>query len=231
MFVADRRLALGYRALAAVVIGWGVGRVTGLFDGRFAGAELLYFTVLSNILCLAWFALLAVVTGRELRVRGGRGPSAPWPRVSGAVMMAITVTMLIYLVVLVPETFVQNSSYTPFTLTDDLIHIVTPVLTILDWVLFVPKGSFRWFDPLLWALIPYAYLVFAFAYGALGGRFGAGTSYPYPFMDVQALGVGGVALWIVVLTVALEVVAYLYVVVDRALGALARRRSGRARVS
>jgi hypothetical protein len=223
VFIPDRRLALGFRILAAVVAGWGIGRITGIFDGNVTGVQFLYFTVLSNILCLVWFVVLVVDTGRDLARKGPRGASAPLPRFSGAVMMAITVTMLIYLIVLVPEAFTQNTGYTPFTLTDDLIHIVTPIMAILDWLLFLPKGTFRWYDPPLWALIPYAYLVFAFVYGAVGGTFGGGTRYPYPFMEVDRLGVGGVAAWLVALSIALEIVAFVYVGIDRMLGVAARR--------
>ena len=102
-------------------------------------------------------------------------------------MMAITVTMLIYLVVLVPARFADGDSDI-FSLTDNLIHIITPLLVIVDWLIFVPKGAFRWVDPLLWTLIPYAYLVWAFVYGALGGEFTPGQKYPYPFMDVVEIG-------------------------------------------
>jgi hypothetical protein len=225
VFIEDRRLALGFRIVAIIVVAWGTGRVTGVFAGSVSTVQFLYFTVLSNILCLGWFVFLAVRTGSDLVRHGVRGASAPFPRFTGAVMMSITVTMLIYLVVLVPEAFTQNTGYTPFTLTDDLIHIVTPILTVADWLLFVPKGSFRWFDPPLWALLPYAYLAFAFVYGAAGGTFGGGTSYPYPFMEVDRLGIGGVAAWLVALTVALEVVAFVYVGIDRMLGAAARRRT------
>jgi len=137
-------------------------------------------------------------------------------------MMAITVTMLIYLVVLVPARFADGDSDI-FSLTDNLIHIITPLLVIVDWLIFVPKGAFRWVDPLLWTLIPYAYLVWAFVYGALGGEFTPGQKYPYPFMDVDVLGVGGVAQWIVALTLALIVVGLVFVVIDRTLAALARR--------
>lgn len=223
MYVPDRRIALVFRVLSAGAIVWGVGRISGLWDGHPSAVQFLYYTVLSNLLCLVWFVLLAVRSIRDLRADGARGWSTPSPRFSAAVMFAITVTMLIYLVVLVPETFTQGNDYVPFTLTDNLIHIVAPSLAIADWLLFVPKGRVRLFDPLLWALIPYAYLVFAFAYGAAGGTFGGGTQYPYPFMEVDRLGLGGVALWIIGLTVALEAVAYVYVALDRLLGLAARR--------
>ncbi|WP_460775451.1 Pr6Pr family membrane protein [Microbacterium sp. GXF7504] len=222
MYIPDRRAALAFRILSALVAFWGIARITGLFSGHVSGVQFLYFTVLSNILCLGWFVALAVATGRDLARSGARGWSTPSARFGGAVMMAITVTMLIYLILLVPETFTQGNGYTPFTLTDDLIHIITPVLTILDWLLFTPKGRFRWFDPPLWAIIPLAYLAFAFVYGALGGTFGGGSPYPYPFMEVDRLGVGGVAVWIVALAVALEAVAFVYVAIDRLLGRVGR---------
>ncbi|WP_120494744.1 Pr6Pr family membrane protein [Microbacterium phyllosphaerae] len=218
----SRPVALIYRILALAVIITGVIRHSDVLTGAPNWTTLLFYTMVSNLLCLVWVALLVVRTGRDLGRRGPAGTSTPSARASGAVMMAITVTMLIYLVVLVPTRFADGDSDI-FSLTDNLIHIITPLLVIVDWLLFVPKGSFRWTDPLLWTLIPYAYLVWAFIYGAVGGEFTPGQKYPYPFMDVDALGVGGVAQWIVALTLALVVVGLVFVVIDRALAALARR--------
>ncbi|KQR39952.1 Pr6Pr family membrane protein [Microbacterium sp. Leaf159] len=218
----SRPVALIYRILALAVIIAGVIRHSDVLTGAPNWTTLLFYTMVSNLLCLVWVALLVVRTGRDLGRRGPAGTSTPSARASGAVMMAITVTMLIYLVVLVPTRFADGDSDI-FSLTDNLIHIITPLLVIVDWLVFVPKGSFRWTDPLLWTLIPYAYLVWAFIYGAVGGEFTPGQKYPYPFMDVDALGVGGVAQWIVALTLALVVVGLVFVVIDRALAALARR--------
>lgn len=224
--VNSRPIALAYRILAALVIVTGAIRHADLLTGQPEWTVFLFYTMVSNLLCLAWMLLLIIRTARDLRLRGRRGTSTPSARTSGAVMMAITVTMLIYLVVLVPTRFADGDSDV-FSLTDNLIHIVTPILLIGDWLLFVPKGTFRWTDPLLWMLIPYAYLVWAFVYGALGGEFYPGQTYPYPFMDVNALGIGGVAQWVVALTVALIVVGLVFVVIDRALATLVRRSARR----
>lgn len=224
--VNSRPIALAYRILAALVIVTGAIRHADLLTGQPEWTVFLFYTMVSNLLCLAWMLLLIIRTARDLRLRGRRGTSTPSARTSGAVMMAITVTMLIYLVVLVPTRFADGDSDV-FSLTDNLIHIVTPILLIADWLLFVPKGTFRWTDPLLWMLIPYAYLVWAFVYGALGGEFYPGQTYPYPFMDVDALGIGGVAQWVVALTVALIVVGLVFVVIDRALAAVVRRSARR----
>lgn len=215
--ISFRPLALAYRVIALVLIVTGILRTTGILTGNPTWNALLYYTVLSNILCAVWMLLLALRTIQDLRSDGRYGTSTPSARFSGAVMEAITVTMLVYLFVLVPAAFSQPGTYEPFTLTDNLIHIITPCLLIADWLLFVRKGAFRWFEPLLWALIPYAYLVFAFTVTALGGQFGPGKKYAYPFMDVDALGIGGVATQILVLTIALVGVGYVYFGLDRLL--------------
>lgn len=219
-----RPIALTYRVIALGVILTGIVRHSDILTGQPSWTTLLFYTMLSNLLCLAWMLILVVRTTRDLRHRGRSGTSTPSARLSGAVMMAITVTMLIYLIVLVPARFADGDADI-FSLTDNLIHIITPVLMIVDWLLFVPKGAFRWIDPVLWTLLPYTYLVWAFVYGSLGGEFTPGQRYPYPFMDVDALGVLGVAQWVVALTVALIVVGLIFVSIDRALGALSRRRT------
>lgn len=220
--VNSRPVALVYRILALGVILTGVLRNAEVFSDTPSWSSLLFYTMISDLICLGWMLLLVVRTAGDIRLHGAHGTSTPSPRWSGAVMMAITVTMLIYLVVLVPTRYAAGDTDV-FSLTDNLIHVATPILLILDWLLFVPKGSFRWIDPVLWTLIPYVYLAWAFVYGALGGEFTPGQRYPYPFMDVAALGLGGVTTWIVALTIALIAVGFVYVVADRALGALTRR--------
>ncbi|MDC7804560.1 Pr6Pr family membrane protein [Sphingomonas sp. BLCC-B65] len=217
MIARSRILAFGYRAVASLVIVIGIARVSGLWTATPTWSAFLYYTVLSNVLCLAWMVLSAITTLRDAQRDGWIGASTPSPRWAAAVMHAITVTMLIYLFVLAPALFTQPGAYQPFTLTDNLVHIVTPILVIVDWALFVPKGRLGRYDPLLWALIPFAYLVFAYTYSALGGRFAGGTTVPYPFMDVARHGVGGVAAWIVGLTLALVAVGYVFVGCDRLL--------------
>ncbi|WP_040166940.1 Pr6Pr family membrane protein, partial [Microbacterium gorillae] len=226
MVVSDRRIALAFRVLAPLVILWGVLRNADVFEGKFDGYTFLFFTVLSNLLGLVWFILQARRTAVDLRREGPRGTSTVSARFGGAVMMALTVTMLIYLFVLLPITLSNpNSDYVPFTLTDNLIHIIAPSLAIADWLVFTPKGFFRWSDPPRWILIPIGYLVISYLYGAVGGDFGNGEPVPYPFMNPATYGWGGVALWVGGLAVALIAVGYVYVVLDRLLGLWARHRA------
>ena len=63
-----------------------------------------------------------------------------------------------------------------------LLHMTTPVLAPLFWLAFVRKGALTWRDPLLWMLYPLAYLAYALIRSAIEGH------YPYPFIDVLAIG-------------------------------------------
>ncbi len=218
-----RTVALPFRCLALVLIAFGIVRITGIFSDAPSPRAWLFYTVLSNALCLVWVLLSVISTIRDLTAFGVRGHSTPSARWSAAIMMAITVTMLVYLLVLVPSAFVQAGDYEAFSLTDNLIHIVTPLLIFVDWLLFVPKGQMRAADPLRWALIPFSYLVLAFIYGALGGEFLEGSRYPYPFMNVAVYGIGGVALWIGGLSVGLVLIGYVFFALDRLIAAISGR--------
>ncbi|QAY72188.1 hypothetical protein ET445_01370 [Agromyces protaetiae] len=221
MVLADRRVALVYRVIATGFIGAAILFAFGVFDGAPSIDALKFYTTVSNVICFVWILLVLARTIADLRTRGARGWSSPSPRFAGVVMMAITVTMLIYLIILAPTPPVDG--YERFTLSDTLLHVVTPSLVIVDWLVFHPKGRLRWIDPVLWAIVPWAYLVWAFAAGALGlVTWEAGNPFPYPFMDVSTLGLGGVAAWIGALSVALIGVGYVYVALDHGLARVGR---------
>jgi hypothetical protein len=61
---------------------------------------------------------------------------------------------------------------------DDL----SPILFVLYWLLFVPKGNLRWLHPFLWLAYPLVYVVYASLRATVTNR------YPYPFLDIEALG-------------------------------------------
>ena len=67
-------------------------------------------------------------------------------------------------------------------LVDTIEHVVTPALYAIDWVLFVPKGTIRWGSAFVWLVYPLGYAVYSLIHGAVTGF------YPYPFINVGALG-------------------------------------------
>jgi hypothetical protein len=143
-------------------------------DG-FAGAvsrtvdTLSYFTIWSNIVVAVSLTLLLA---RPLPDTWGRRVL----RLDGLLM--ITVTMIVYQVVLAPSVDLAGWSL----LTDPMLHVVTPLLTLVVWLAYGPRG---WLTARLvpWALIvPVLWVVWMLVRGAFV------DAYPYDFVNVVDLG-------------------------------------------
>ena len=166
-----------------------------------------YFTtVLSNL-------GVAIVTASVVHGGCNRWSSVfATPRVLGAVALYIAVTGLVYATVL-------RQLWQPEGLqwwVDQALHSVVPLLYLGWWCAFASHGRLVWQDLWRWLLFPAAFLLWCLLRGAVVNE------YPYPFIDVGALGLERVLLnALVVLGVLLGVAAVL-LLLDRA---LARRRT------
>jgi hypothetical protein len=94
---------------------------------------------------------------------------------------------------------------------DRLLHLVLPILYVIWWAVFVPKGRLRWYHPLVWQVYPALYMTYIMLRGEVTGR------YPYPFLNVTRLGSDGVVLNGLGLLAAMLATSYLFMAVDRAL--------------
>jgi len=167
--------------------------------GTGIGVYLYYFTVLTNILVAV--VLTAAAMGR---ISGALGDL----ELQSAALLYILVVGLVYLILLSPLLDPKGWGW----LADALLHYAVPVLYLVYWLVCVPKGSLRWSQPTMWLAFPLAYFAYALIRGGLTGR------YPYPFIDVAALGYGRVFVNAAMLTVACWVGGLVIVAVDRALG-------------
>ncbi|MBA3589193.1 MAG: Pr6Pr family membrane protein [Methylibium sp.] len=133
-----------------------------------------YFTILTNLLvCLALaLPLLARASA------GGR--LFERPSVAAGVATSIAFVGLAYHLLLRHIWAPQGLQW----LADVLLHYAVPASYVLYWWFALPKGALRWTDPLVWSAYPGVYLAYALARGAAIG------SYPYPFIDVSAIGYG-----------------------------------------
>lgn len=69
-----------------------------------------------------------------------------------------------------------------------LMHTLVPILYLLDWLLFSPKGGVSYAAIPFWLIFPILYGIWSVIQGLVLGKF------PYPFVDVVELGYSGVAL-------------------------------------
>lgn len=130
-----------------------------------------YFTVLSNILVAlaASFALAGPSTSPGLFFAKAR--------VRAGIALYIAATFAVYLLILRHLWQPQGTQWWA----DVGLHYATPAL-YLTWFALQPRGRLRWRDIPYWLVFPLLFLGWALLRGAWLGE------YPYPFIDVAALG-------------------------------------------
>ncbi|WP_312238026.1 Pr6Pr family membrane protein [Stenotrophomonas sp.] len=157
-----------------------------------------YFTILSNIgvaaVCLA-------------RLRG-RSDGMAAPAARAAVALYIGITGLVYVLVLRTLWHPQGAQWWA----DTGLHYAVPVLYLLGW-LSGSHGGLRWRQLGAALLFPAVYLGWALLVGRWSGQ------YPYPFLDLAALGAATVARNALVVGLAFVALGALLWRIDARLGA------------
>ncbi|WP_432505586.1 Pr6Pr family membrane protein [Kineococcus arenarius] len=129
-----------------------------------------YFTIQSNVIVLAAAASLALRPDRD-------GPA--WRVLRLDALLGITITGVVYATVLGPG--LQHSGVDRWL--NAAVHYVSPVATVLGWLLFGPRPRLDRRTVVLAFAWPLAWVAWTFAHGAATGW------YPYPFLDASAIGV------------------------------------------
>jgi hypothetical protein len=176
----DQRWARPWFALTAACVLAGLViqiPVTATSSTAFGGSpinqvfnSLAYFTIDSNILVGVTCLLLAIDLAR---------PSVLFAVARMMGLVGITVTFVVFHVALSRlldlDTWAQAAN--------QLQHTVVPILTMIGWLAFGPRGLTSSRIAQLTVLFPAAYIAFTAIRGPLSSDF-----YPYPFADVHALG-------------------------------------------
>lgn len=223
MFINHKIASLVYKAI--LLVACGVGLYACLSGGVFLHT-LSYYTVLSNILVFVFYFLSVILMlsdRSDLRCSVGG-------RIKGTVLMAITLTFLVFQFLLAPI-YIAGNMNAFWALSNVFPHYIVPIMVILDWLLFDRKGKYKASDFLYFTIPPIAYLIFSFIRGAVGPAIYAGSYYPYPFMDIQLFGVTGVVVNIIVISAAYILLSLVFIAIDSLLGKIAHLRNERIRRS
>ena len=113
-----------------------------------------YYYVLTNFLCAVCIAVLVIYN--LIKFKSLKRTQNPFPQIKGAFTVAIISSML--------ATLMLGRSMLSFTFSQMIFNYIAPLMMLFDWVLFDSKGRFGVFDPLIWALIPAGYYIFALVY-------------------------------------------------------------------
>lgn len=164
-----------------------------------------YFTILSNILVAVILTILFLNPNRDGRI---------FRVLRLDTVLMITVTGVVYNLILAGDSSPQGLG----AIANSIEHQITPVLTVLVWLIVGPRG---WINPRVIALsfvLPIAWLVFALIRGAII------DAYPYPFVDVVTNGYGTVMINVVGIVVFALILNLIFWGLDR----LLRTRRSRA---
>jgi hypothetical protein len=159
-----------------LVLSMGLARESG---GGYAWGLVMYFgyfTILTNLL------VAVAVTAPLAKPRSRMGRLFADGRVATGVCSAILLVGIAYHVLLRNAWDPEGAQ----RVADLLLHYATPGLFLLYWLWLVPKEGVSWRAVPAWCAYPLAYLTYALLRGAWIGV------YPYPFLDVHALGYPGV---------------------------------------
>ncbi|MGX7419810.1 Pr6Pr family membrane protein [Carnobacterium gallinarum] len=208
MRIKNHNFANVYRFLFLLVCGYGLYLNSGLVNGKLELGYLWFYTILSNLVCFIYYFYLEIQS-----IRGF--PYQETSRMKGAITMCITVTLVVYHFLLVPNAFEMNPEYTIFSLGNLIVHYIVPILVLLDWLLFDKKGVGKVNDPILWLLLPFSYFLAVFMRALILKTPLVGKSlYPYYFMDSQQIGTAGVAITIIFLVLLFLCIGYCIFGVD-----------------
>lgn len=182
------KIKLLYRIIIVIVTAIGL-----YLNFKFLTFEkgMLYFTNLSNLLCLIYFTVLVIL----MITKKARNSNAHYI-IKGMVTVSVTLTMIVYNLLISSSS--AASIFENHQLECNIVHIIVPLLVIFDYLIFAEKGHIKKEYPLIWSFVLIAYQAFVVIYTTNGGTFINGATYPYPFMDIDTYGAGKVTINMIV---------------------------------
>lgn len=157
-----------------------------------------YFTIWSNFLVAFTITALILNPNRsDKRFKLLRSTS----------LLMITMTGILYHLLIAPTAHPESWNI----YTNAIQHYVTPVITILVWLLIGPRNWFTAKMTVMVFYIPTIYLLYTFIRGAIISR------YPYGFFDVIKYGYMSVGTTLTMIYIAGYLLALLFLGLDKAL--------------
>ena len=189
----------------------------GIFDDitQFRWEFYVYFTNISNFLCIGvmFAGLIQTIKKKE----DSFVTASPLMKFIG--MLGIMLTFFVFNFMLAGDRDPQLN----WRIGSLTFHVVLPIMYVADWFLFYERKKCRWFYPLASTAFPIAYLTFIYTQAAIM-KFDTSILlpdsttpliYPYFFLNLETLGVGGVLKWVAILLSAFVVMGFIFFGLDK----------------
>lgn len=220
-----------YAFKIAIIISCLIGILSNLFKTTSVQSILSFYTLQSNIFVLAFYisSLILLLLKKDLE------NNMKYHFFKGATLVIILLTFVIYLVSLNPINFSMDANISTgniFKLSNMFVHFITPVMVLLDYLLFDTKGYFKGAYPIFWYLFPLSYVAYVYIYSFYGGEFfsiGGSKKYAYYFLDIDKIGIIGVFKYIILISIFFIFMCYFFVILDKFLAQ--RKESNKKRAA
>lgn len=211
VFMTTRKISVCYKIITITSLMTGI--VLNIADTDNLIALLAYYTMQSNIYALILFIIILY---RDLKCKE---KTSLYYWCKGQLTIAIFITTLLYIIALVPVGFemTYTSSIISRSIANIFVHLISPIMVILDYFIFDEKGNFKMIYPLSWLLFPLIYIIFVYLYSYCGGVFysiGGSRKFAYWFLDYETIGTASVIGWISIIGMAMVGLSYCLVLID-----------------
>jgi hypothetical protein len=164
-----------------------------------------YFTIWSNITVAI---VLTVLTVRPDLFMRTDMPGFIWRtlRLDSVIMIAVTGAVF--------NLLLSSEKHGWGAVSNSLVHTITPILTVLVWLIAGPRRLITVKVILAMLILPVIWVVFALIRGAFVG------AYPYPFLDVLTKGWASVLQFVLAIVVVAVVTGFVLLGLDKLLARL-----------
>ena len=169
-----------------------------------------HFTNLSNYLCIGiMFAELVQTAKKSVN---SYVSASPLLKFIGLLGIMLTFLVFNFLLAGRPDREFQAN----WRVSSICLHVILPIMYIFDWLLFYEHKKIRWFYPLVSVAFPVLYIIFIYT-RAFIVNFNPEVPYLYPyfFLNLDNLGVAGVAKWVAILFAGFIVLGYIFYGIDK----------------
>jgi len=196
--IKNRGVALVFRGASLLFAIIGLLTEMGVLRGSFRTGVFAYYTIQSNILVIVLFVMLIVRTAAGLR-EGRIGSAGYFARFEMVCVIDIMLTFIVYWTILAPSLPAVEGGYSLWSFGNFAVHGVTPLLCLLDYILFTQSRHLKYRDVYYVCIFPFVYLAATSLAGLSGYVYSISPSdgkpvrFPYFFYDFDRLGIVSLA--------------------------------------
>ena len=217
--IKNRTAQLIYQTIYCTLGLVGIIACLGIFDNinMIRWDFYVHFTNISNFLCFGVMVSALIQTAKKKE--NSYVSAAPILKFIG--MLGILLTFLVFNIMLAgAEGRDPQANWRVGSL---CFHVVLPILYIADWFLFYERKKTKWYYPIASIAFPVVYVIFLliqavilkFDSSILIPTTTTPLIYPYFFVNLDTQGVGGVLMWIGILSAAFAAVGFAFLGLDR----------------